>query len=225
MTFPTEMLVDYVRVYQRKDSVNIGCDPKDYPTMDYISRHAEAFNGSFSPRRDTTLHVDRLPLLKIPSCNIGLPWQAAQTSRSLGTSWCAIRTLRPLNSTDKMIVQWRLLVNRTRAVRLLPHLYSTRLTCTPPHMIGLSLIDCFREQMTRLYRSRLATTYLRAPRIAPQSLHIVYHELCIPPRSTPLLTRPSVCGPFPTYVCLCAFPAFFTIICGSDTIDRILYNP
>ncbi|KAI0266416.1 beta-glucan synthesis-associated [Gloeopeniophorella convolvens] len=45
MTFPAEMLVDYVRVYQRKDSQNIGCDPKDYPTMDYIARHPEAYTN------------------------------------------------------------------------------------------------------------------------------------------------------------------------------------
>ncbi|TFY82379.1 hypothetical protein EWM64_g1637 [Hericium alpestre] len=46
MEFPAEMLVDYVRVYQRKDAVNIGCDPKDYPTADYINRHADAYNNA-----------------------------------------------------------------------------------------------------------------------------------------------------------------------------------
>lgn len=45
MTFPTEMVIDYVRVYQRTDSQNIGCDPPDYPTMDYISRHQEAYTN------------------------------------------------------------------------------------------------------------------------------------------------------------------------------------
>ena len=30
--FPSEFLIDYVRVYQRKGHTNIGCDPKDYPT-------------------------------------------------------------------------------------------------------------------------------------------------------------------------------------------------
>lgn len=33
------MYVDYVRVYQRKGHENIGCDPKDYPTADYINRY------------------------------------------------------------------------------------------------------------------------------------------------------------------------------------------
>ena len=30
------MSVDYIRVYQRKDSINIGCDPKNFPTSSYI---------------------------------------------------------------------------------------------------------------------------------------------------------------------------------------------
>ncbi|KAF8489534.1 beta-glucan synthesis-associated protein-domain-containing protein [Russula emetica] len=44
MTFPSEMLVDYVRVYQRTGQTNIGCDPPDYPTADYINRHYEAYS-------------------------------------------------------------------------------------------------------------------------------------------------------------------------------------
>lgn len=43
MMMPSEMLIDYVRVYQRKGSENIGCDPKDYPTQDYINRHLDAY--------------------------------------------------------------------------------------------------------------------------------------------------------------------------------------
>lgn len=45
MTFPAEMLVDYVRVYQREGNTNIGCDPPDYPTADYISNHYEAYTS------------------------------------------------------------------------------------------------------------------------------------------------------------------------------------
>lgn len=36
------MYVDYVRVYQRKGHENIGCDPPDYPTADYINRYAQS---------------------------------------------------------------------------------------------------------------------------------------------------------------------------------------
>jgi len=34
--FPATMEVDWIRVYQHKDSVNVGCDPKNFPTMSYI---------------------------------------------------------------------------------------------------------------------------------------------------------------------------------------------
>ncbi|KAJ7752819.1 beta-glucan synthesis-associated [Mycena maculata] len=43
MVFPAEMLVDYVRVYQRDGETNIGCDPSDYPTTDYINNHYSAY--------------------------------------------------------------------------------------------------------------------------------------------------------------------------------------
>lgn len=45
MMFPAEMLVDYVRVYQREGSVNVGCDPTAYPTVDYINNHPQAYQG------------------------------------------------------------------------------------------------------------------------------------------------------------------------------------
>ena len=45
MVFPAEMLVDYVRVYQRSGATNIGCNPKAYPTSDYISAHLEAYQS------------------------------------------------------------------------------------------------------------------------------------------------------------------------------------
>ncbi|TFK35297.1 beta-glucan synthesis-associated protein-domain-containing protein [Crucibulum laeve] len=43
MSFPSEMKFDYVRVYQRKGSVNTGCNPPDYPTADYITNHLSAY--------------------------------------------------------------------------------------------------------------------------------------------------------------------------------------
>jgi beta-glucan synthesis-associated protein KRE6 len=36
LSFPAVMKIDYVRVYQEKGAVNVGCDPVDFPTMDYI---------------------------------------------------------------------------------------------------------------------------------------------------------------------------------------------
>lgn len=38
LPFPTSMRIDYVRVYQRPDSKNVGCDPPDFPTSAYINQ-------------------------------------------------------------------------------------------------------------------------------------------------------------------------------------------
>ncbi|KAG6898818.1 hypothetical protein C0993_003928, partial [Termitomyces sp. T159_Od127] len=43
LLFPAEMLIDYVRVYQRKGATNVGCNPKDFPTADYIAAHRDAY--------------------------------------------------------------------------------------------------------------------------------------------------------------------------------------
>ncbi|PBK96428.1 glycoside hydrolase family 16 protein [Armillaria gallica] len=45
MIFPAEMLVDYVRVYQRSQGMNVGCNPPGYPTKDYINNHIEAYTN------------------------------------------------------------------------------------------------------------------------------------------------------------------------------------
>jgi beta-glucan synthesis-associated protein KRE6 len=36
LRFPATMSVDYVRVYQPKGQVNVGCSPKEFPTEKYI---------------------------------------------------------------------------------------------------------------------------------------------------------------------------------------------
>jgi len=36
LTFPATMSIDYIRVYQPKDNINIGCDPDKFPTSTYI---------------------------------------------------------------------------------------------------------------------------------------------------------------------------------------------
>jgi beta-glucan synthesis-associated protein KRE6 len=46
LTFPTTMYVDWVRIYQPRDEINIGCDPENFPTMDYIQRHLEAYTNA-----------------------------------------------------------------------------------------------------------------------------------------------------------------------------------
>lgn len=43
--FPAIMQVDYVRVYQPADEINMTCDPDDYPTYDYINNHLNAYEN------------------------------------------------------------------------------------------------------------------------------------------------------------------------------------
>lgn len=61
MMFPTEMLIDYVRVYQRDGYTNIGCDPPGYPTKSYIDAHLEAYTSkelSFCVSRLIDVYID-----------------------------------------------------------------------------------------------------------------------------------------------------------------------
>ncbi|KAF8890771.1 beta-glucan synthesis-associated protein SKN1 [Infundibulicybe gibba] len=46
LTLPTTMSIDYIRVYQPKDSINIGCDPPDFPTATYINAYPEAYTNN-----------------------------------------------------------------------------------------------------------------------------------------------------------------------------------
>ncbi|KAL0572856.1 hypothetical protein V5O48_009105 [Marasmius crinis-equi] len=43
MMFPAEMMFDYVRVYQREGQTNVGCNPPNYPTSDYINLHMDQY--------------------------------------------------------------------------------------------------------------------------------------------------------------------------------------
>jgi hypothetical protein len=44
LIFPAIMKVDYIRVYQPVNKINIGCDPKGFPTSAYID---EYIDGAF----------------------------------------------------------------------------------------------------------------------------------------------------------------------------------
>jgi hypothetical protein len=39
LQFPTVMSIDYIRVYQPSNKINIGCDPEDFPTSAYINQY------------------------------------------------------------------------------------------------------------------------------------------------------------------------------------------
>lgn len=45
LQFPGIMSIDYVRVYQPKDAVRTGCDPKEFPTARYIEEYKEAYTN------------------------------------------------------------------------------------------------------------------------------------------------------------------------------------
>lgn len=52
-SWPAQMLVDYVRVYQRSDG-KVGCDPADRPIAGYISKHMNAYSN---PNRTTRVQA------------------------------------------------------------------------------------------------------------------------------------------------------------------------
>ncbi|KAF9256973.1 beta-glucan synthesis-associated [Marasmius fiardii PR-910] len=60
LSFPAEMSFDYIRVYQREGSVNVGCDPKDYPTADYINKHLKQYTDLNLTRWEDGMPRNRL---------------------------------------------------------------------------------------------------------------------------------------------------------------------
>lgn len=44
--FPVTMSIDYVRIYQPNDSVQMSCDPPTHPTYDYIEAHKNAYTNN-----------------------------------------------------------------------------------------------------------------------------------------------------------------------------------
>jgi beta-glucanase (GH16 family) len=51
--YPVTMRVDYIRVYQPSNAINYGCDPKDFPTANYIQQYLEAYtNPNLTTWRD-----------------------------------------------------------------------------------------------------------------------------------------------------------------------------
>jgi len=45
LQFPTTLSVDWIRVYQPKDQLNVGCDPPNFPTAQYIETYKEAYTN------------------------------------------------------------------------------------------------------------------------------------------------------------------------------------
>lgn len=47
LPFPVTMSIDWIRVYQRTDSINYTCDPPEFPTQAYINTYIEAYNSQY----------------------------------------------------------------------------------------------------------------------------------------------------------------------------------
>jgi len=45
LLFPTTMKIDYIRVYQDPNKVNVGCNPPGFPTEQYIQKYLEAYTN------------------------------------------------------------------------------------------------------------------------------------------------------------------------------------
>ena len=39
------MTIDWIRVYQPKNALNVGCDPKEFPTAQYIDTYKEVYTN------------------------------------------------------------------------------------------------------------------------------------------------------------------------------------
>jgi len=46
LVFPSQMKVDYVRIYQSPGNRRVGCDPSDHPTAAYINKYSEAYTNT-----------------------------------------------------------------------------------------------------------------------------------------------------------------------------------
>lgn len=45
LIYPATMTIDWIRVYQPKNALNVGCDPKDHPTAQYIETYKEVYTN------------------------------------------------------------------------------------------------------------------------------------------------------------------------------------
>lgn len=54
LTFPAYMKVDWIRIYQYQEDFNVGCDPADHPTSNYINTFIEAYTNPNITRWSTS---------------------------------------------------------------------------------------------------------------------------------------------------------------------------
>ena len=46
LPFPSYMMIDYIRVYQRPNQLNVGCSPASKPTSQWINCHKDLYQTS-----------------------------------------------------------------------------------------------------------------------------------------------------------------------------------
>lgn len=46
LSFPSTFRIDYVRLYQPPNQINVGCDPAGFPTSDYIEQHINVYQNA-----------------------------------------------------------------------------------------------------------------------------------------------------------------------------------
>lgn len=82
------MHVDYVRVYQREGETNVGCNPTNYPTTDYINNHINAYTSAFLLRH--SLSDSDVYFVSRPELDALDRWadgrRVHETEKQLGTS-------------------------------------------------------------------------------------------------------------------------------------------
>lgn len=66
LVWPSIMRIDYVRIYQPKNALNLGCDPSGYPTYDYIESHKDLYTNPNLTIFDDTVY--EWPKNKLTGC-------------------------------------------------------------------------------------------------------------------------------------------------------------
>lgn len=69
LKFPTKMKVDWIRVYQPSNKINIGCDPIDFPTQAYINQcvYRIWFPSSLNLKPSDISRPTQIPTLQLGS--------------------------------------------------------------------------------------------------------------------------------------------------------------
>ncbi|KAF4612061.1 hypothetical protein D9613_003618 [Agrocybe pediades] len=113
LVFPATMSIDYIRVYQPKDNINIGCDPHNFPTKSYIDTPSVLQpDNPQNPRASLALHNKMrsfsqltLVLLSIAAAAIAQSSSSSSSDVDSGTSSSATQAPPTTSSSASAVVQ------------------------------------------------------------------------------------------------------------------------